>query len=457
MLDKTTGGSLARQLNEAAQAALPLKTAVASANREMSALMLEKTTGASLARQLNEAAQAALPLKNALAAANREMSLLMLDKTTGGSIARQIQQAQIAGTGFAGMLGRNQFALQQLSFGVQDFAAMVGPMGVAGGLRAASNNLTQFLAIAGSPMAAVFGGIAVGLLIPLAAGLLETSRNSKEAGGSFDRAAKDADRFREALKRLKDEVKSLNEVDIAREATEKQIAVFEDQAKTAAVAKETAKQQMEHPELVISPRLHPRRRGAAIQAARIQAEQEFARQSGLETSASSQAEALRKGLAERTQAKFKAELTGEFKGTTETELAVELEERQEKLSKFVPEGERLPFEQELGKLFGEAQVKQRRTRRRDFMEGAPRAKTDLELQIEAAEEKVSQFESDLFWARKWARGAGTPGGERITRGEERRIKKNEEESLRVQQEMLAELRRLRQAEEKTTLRRSGQR
>lgn len=253
--------------------------------------------------------------------------------------------------GTADVTSRAVFAFQQLSFGVQDFSAVVGSTGLAGGIRAANNNLTQMLAIL-NPMAGVIGGIAIGIGGTLLANLLDANRASKDLADEGmakiqERAEKLKESFREsgeAIRDLQDEMDRLrfggevsSILQSRRERAAKLGAAAADVSEAedlrrktfAAVvrelqkrfnidfraAQERAKRFVEGPEKEIPVRQLTRREVEKIQEARA-ARRDFReaeiRQSDLEKQARRVEQAERQDIRERLLAPFDADTIAEL-------------------------------------------------------------------------------------------------------------------------------------------------
>jgi hypothetical protein len=83
--------------------------------------------------------------------------------------------------GAAAGFGRLQFAIQQASFGLQDFLVVLGPMGLGGALRASVNNFAQVAAIINPVHGAFIGlGLTIGsVLLPHLLGLSDQFGKTK--------------------------------------------------------------------------------------------------------------------------------------------------------------------------------------------------------------------------------------------------------------------------------------
>lgn len=88
---------------------------------------------------------------------------------------------------------KTTFAVQQLAFGLEDFASVFALTGFQGGLRAAGNNISQFASIM-NPVAGITASVALGLtaLVPAFA----------NAGGAAETAAQKTKRYADELERL---------------------------------------------------------------------------------------------------------------------------------------------------------------------------------------------------------------------------------------------------------------
>lgn len=96
-------------------------------------------------------------------------------------------------------------ALNQLSYGVEDFLTVIGTTGFSGGMRAASNNLSQFVRIL-HPAAGLVAGVGIALGTAMIPALFRTSEASKEAEDSLKSYREELQLFREeAEKQASDE------------------------------------------------------------------------------------------------------------------------------------------------------------------------------------------------------------------------------------------------------------
>lgn len=104
------------------------------------------------------------------------------------------------------MSGFNTFGrgLLELSRGAEDFAIVYGTQGLSGGLRAASNNLSQFAAIM-HPMAGVVVGLGTAIATALVPSLFGTSKAAKES-------KKDLVDWSDSINRIKDAATDLKAI-----------------------------------------------------------------------------------------------------------------------------------------------------------------------------------------------------------------------------------------------------
>lgn len=86
------------------------------------------------------------------------------------------------------------FAFQQLAFGVEDFTSVLGTQGLAGGLRAAGNNISQFASLI-SPL----GGILAGLGVAAGAVALQFSGGPSDPFSAMKESAEQAKKNTESL------------------------------------------------------------------------------------------------------------------------------------------------------------------------------------------------------------------------------------------------------------------
>lgn len=110
---------------------------------------------------------------------NRDMIDSRYDK-----IAARARKANEENGKFTGSVNRSAFALQQLSFGLEDAASQFGTAGLAGAVRGASNNISAAL-MAFGPQAAVLGSLGATALM-LGTNFLSAGKDAKELAKSVD-------------------------------------------------------------------------------------------------------------------------------------------------------------------------------------------------------------------------------------------------------------------------------
>ncbi len=95
------------------------------------------------------------------------------------------QAAALSGGGGIGGANKFNFAIQQASFGVQDFFQQLGPMGLAGALSASANNWSQVAAII-NPLHGAFAGIAITMASVLIPQMFKTKDAAKDTKEGID-------------------------------------------------------------------------------------------------------------------------------------------------------------------------------------------------------------------------------------------------------------------------------
>jgi hypothetical protein len=91
--------------------------------------------------------------------------------------------------------GRMNVAIAQAGFAVEDFMTQVGPAGLAGGLRAAGNNISLMASMLGGPLIGAVIGITTAALPTLVNMLTRTSEEADEANRSLTNLNKAADKW----------------------------------------------------------------------------------------------------------------------------------------------------------------------------------------------------------------------------------------------------------------------
>jgi hypothetical protein len=124
---------------------------------------------------------------------------------TASRVSTQVSQALQKNNGdisrsMAGM-GKKMIVLQQMGFGLEDFMSQFQTMGLAGGLRAASNNLSMAAASL-HPIAGVFAGIGASTLPILINNFQQASGEIQQVASDYDVATAAAKRYADQLERI---------------------------------------------------------------------------------------------------------------------------------------------------------------------------------------------------------------------------------------------------------------
>lgn len=117
-----------------------------------------------------------------------------------GDVAQRVAQQTAAASGPGGM-NRYSAVAMQAGFAVEDFAAQVGPMGIAGGLRAAANNLSMIAFTMGGPL----HGAIIGITAALAGSFIGAWQNSTKAVQDFNSEAQRSIDIANQLRELQDQ------------------------------------------------------------------------------------------------------------------------------------------------------------------------------------------------------------------------------------------------------------
>lgn len=117
-----------------------------------------------------------------------------------GDVAERVAEQTATAAAPAGM-NRYSAVAMQAGFAIEDFAAQVGPMGIAGGLRAAANNLSMIAFTLGTPL----HGAIVGITAALAGSFLNAWMNSTKALKDFNAEAERSIDLTNKIRKLEDQ------------------------------------------------------------------------------------------------------------------------------------------------------------------------------------------------------------------------------------------------------------
>ena len=164
-----------------------------------------------------------------------------LAKVSTGSkqMVATIQQTSASVSVLSGSMKNSTFAIQQLAFGLQDAASVFSTGGVAGAVRAASNNVIQFASLI-NPLA---GTVAAFALTGIGLAVDNFSRLAKETKKSTD----ELEKFESIASKIQQDIKERREIANIQDSNAPDVkgkqAAFDDMAAEAARVAQAIEQQ----------------------------------------------------------------------------------------------------------------------------------------------------------------------------------------------------------------------